>query len=588
MADRYEELKKLVDDGEFSTAEPQVLDWLQYHPNDARAWLLYGRCLSNPTQKVDCFKRALALDPSNVEASELLKQLHFSSTTVPQTTPRTRPAVDSPPLSPVLPTSTPSFPAISKPRPQDTRFRTNLFFVLYSLFHLVFTILLASGLVFLFVFLVPGLLAFETAEDTIQRNWLSNNSGSGTIPELQSLAMLFLNPSRLDYRDVGTYQELRNFRTSLAAGSTGNNSVEFTGIRFTGQLTGGYVLERGSEGQPIVIVMEIMFDDTRIPVVYYGPSDRFKYEDVVLVEGVYVEEANGIVAQRVEQRSTEVSTPLTSTIWNTLRIAVIVLLWSLFCFSVFIWRINHKIFRQRISLPSSVVTLLLSILSVFLLSACRIDLSTTLHDDGTGFTSILVHESRENMEFLRSAPGVPGYLSAVARDMQDSGAMFDQYIDGDQEVFLIQRYFNTSNADTGDTYPIEGSWISVQRYQQGDEAVMRFLGVVDTRTLYNTPGTVDPNVAGALRDQLDQIDMQYRLHFPGRLIYHNAANITDQKITWQIRMNDVNYLVAEVRMPIGESPVPGVDIRFVWLALGVIFLISTSFLIATFWIRPSR
>jgi hypothetical protein len=192
------------------------------------------------------------------------------------------------------------------------------------------------------------------------------------------------------------------------------------------------------------------------------------------------------------------------------------------------------------------------------------------------------------MEFLRSAPGVPGYLSAVVRDMQNSGAMFEQFVEGEQEVFFIQRHFNLSSADIGDTYPIEGSWISIERYREGNEDVMRFLGVVDTRTLYNAPSASDSNAAGALRDQLDQIDMNYHLHFPGHLAYHNGEMSADRKVTWKIRMNDINYLVAEVRLPLGESRLAGVDVRWIWIALAGLFIISTGFLIASIWVRPAR
>jgi len=191
------------------------------------------------------------------------------------------------------------------------------------------------------------------------------------------------------------------------------------------------------------------------------------------------------------------------------------------------------------------------------------------------------------MDFLRSAPGVSGYLSALIRDVRKSGAMFEQYIEGDQEVFLLQRYFNNSSGEAGNTYPTEGSWVYVQRYREGNEEVMRFMGVVDTRTLYNSPGQIDPNVANALRDQLNQIDMKYQLNFPGRLTYHNGDEATSQQVSWQIRMNDVNYLVAEVRFPVENTAISILDPRYLWIALAVVFLISTLFLIASIWVRPS-
>ena len=588
MRDQYEDFEKLIEAGELSTAELRLFEWIRDHPNDSHAWLLYGKCVSNPTQKRDCFKRALALDASNIEARDLLNQLEAHSSQIQQNQEQTggnTPSSHSP--SPLSKISQSNVSTLRSPMLSEQA-KKRLAFALYSLLHFLVTVFLAVALVFLFASFVPGLLTIKRSSDSIQRNWLSNASPSNANPELKDLATVFLNPSRLDYRTVTTYQELRNYRTSIAASLSANKPLEFTGVSFVGQLTGGYVLESGKDGQPLVVVMNILFDETQIPVVYYGPSNQFNYEDMVLVKGVYIEEANGITAQHVEQFSTGSYAQIDSSTLIMLRVGGVVLLWSLFCFSVFFWRINHKAFRQANITSPTPVTVLLLLFAALWTSGCTIDLSTTLQPDGTGATSILVHESRENMEFLRAAPGVSGYLSAVVRDMQNSGAMFEQYVEGDQEVFFIQRHFNTSSADVGDTYPIEGSWISVERYREDNEDVLRFLGVVDTRTLYNTPDTVDSNVAGALRDQLDQINMNYHLHFPGRLAYHNGETADDREVTWKIRMNDINYLVAEARLPVEENRLAGFDVRLLWLALGGIFIISTGFLIASIWVRPSR
>jgi hypothetical protein len=585
MRDQYEDFEKLIEAGELGTAELRLFEWIRDHPNDSYAWMLYGKCVSNPAQKRDCFERALALDAANIEARELLNQLEANFPQLKQKRELTRVNTASASSSTISTNRQPNVSALRTPMlSEPTKMR--LAFALYSLFHFLFTVLIVCVLIFLFASFVPGLLDINKSGDNIQRNWLSTSGPSDTSQGLRDLAKIFLNPSRLDYRSVSTYQELRNHRTSITASTSGDGSIEFTGVSLVGQLIGGYVLESGQDGQPLVIVMNILFDETRIPVVYYGPSNQFNYEAMVLVEGVYIEDGNGIVAQHVEQLSTggEID-PSTLTI---IRVAGLILLWSLFCFSVFFWRVNYKAFWQAKTKSSAPMVLVLLLLHSLLMAGCTLDLSTTLQPDGSGVTSILIHESTENMEFLRSAPGVPGYLSAVVQDMQQSGAMFEQYVEGDQEVFFIQRYFNTASADVGDTYPIEGSWISVQRYTQGNEDILRFLGIVDTRTLYGTTDTVDSNVASALRDQLDQIDMKYHLHFPGHLTYHNGEATANREVIWNIRMNDVNYLVAEVRLPFEENQLAGFDVRLIWLALGAVFIISSAFLIAGLWIRPAR
>lgn len=589
MADQYGELEKLVKEGSLSIAEPRLLDWLQYHPNDSRAWLLYGKCVTNPAQKRNCFKRALDLDPSNLEARELLEEFGTATLQSPPTNEQSGVNIPFLPISSPAPTKpSPSFVLSGSPVLLKQA-KTRLPVILYSLFHFLLTILFGIILVFVFSTSVPELLRINKPDDNIQRNWLSNAIPADSNQEIQDLAGIFLNPSRLNYRQVSSYQELRSLRTSIALDSSESKVVEFKGVSFVGQLVSGSILQSGNEGQPLVVVMNIVFDETRIPVVYYGPADNFDYEDTVLVEGVYIEEGNGFIAQRVEKLSTRASVQVDTDTLIGLRVAVGVLLYALFCFSVFFWAVNLKRWRQEQAGGWSSASIVIFLLPLaVLITGCTIDLSTTLRPDGTGITSILAHESRENMEFLRSAPGVPGYLSAVVRDIKNSGALFEQYIEGDQESFFIQRYFNNLSTEVVDSYPIEGSWVYVQRYREGTEEVMRFMSVIDTRTLYNNPDQADPNVANALRDQLNQIDMKYHLNFPGRLVYHNGGNIVGQQVSWQIRMNEVNYLIAEVRLPVENDEIVTMDVRYVWLTLGFVFAVSTAFLVSSFRVRPSR
>ncbi|HLA08813.1 MAG TPA: hypothetical protein VJ022_15320, partial [Anaerolineales bacterium] len=114
MADQYDELEKLVAEGNFAVAESRVLDWLQYHPTDARAWLLYGKCVSNPTQKRDCFKRAVELDPSNAEARVLLEQFGAVASQLPRAQEQSGVKVPSPPIPSALPTKFQPSSAVSK------------------------------------------------------------------------------------------------------------------------------------------------------------------------------------------------------------------------------------------------------------------------------------------------------------------------------------------------------------------------------------------------------------------------------------------------------------------------------------------
>jgi len=590
MAGQYDEIEKLIQVGDLETAEKLLFDWIQNHPNDAHGWLLYGKCVTSSQQKQSCFNRVIALDPSNSEAHELLGQIERSTTLVPKTPGQPQRNSNNPSLLNALSPSGESQKSTSllkKPYISNKN-KARLPFVIYSFLHLIITILVGAGIVSIIAFFIPGVLNSEKTNGTIQFTWISNSSPSNANLELQNLSNIFLNPSHLDYHNVDTYEELNRLSTSITMNQSESKSIEFTGVSFVGQLLGGSVLQNGSGGQPLVVLMEVLFNDTRIPVVYYGPIDTFNYEDKLLIQGVYVKEANGVAAQHVEQIETkELAKPAEETL-IMLRMALIVVLWGILCASIFIWKINIKRWWQAnpILFSSTGVLLTLLLLSI-LLSGCNIDLSTTLNRDGSGMTNVLVYESRENLNFLRSAPGISGYLSAVIKQIKKSGAVFEQYIEGDQEVFFLQRYLNNYSSSTGNTYPLEGSWVYVQNYQEGGEDVLRFLGVIDTRTLYSNTDNLGSDVASALRDELSKIVMNYHLIIPGRLVYHNGKEEANRQVSWQIRMNDINYLVAETRFPIQNKNGLSSYSMGIWITLGILFSISTVFLIASIWVRPA-
>lgn len=583
MTDRYERFEKLIQAGDTRTAENLLFNWIKDYPNDAYAWFLYGKSVKDPSQKRDCFKRALSLDPSINEAQELLNSIKSDTpvSSTADTSPKKRTPKTSPPFT--------ADSTIKKSSRVSEKTKSKLFFAFYSVFHLIITILLGIGMLFVSSSFVPGLLKIDSSKDVIQRNWLSNSDPSELDQELRDLTEIFLNPAVLDYRIVENFKELNQYRNNIEPDSTESNAIEFTGVNFVSQLVGGTTLQRGDNGQPLVILMAVEFDDRRIPVVYYGPAGNFHYDDTLLIEGVYIAEASGIVAQRVERLAGTDTSQLGENTMIMLRVASVVFIWTLLCVSIFIWKLNRRRWWNEITtLPSSAGLAIIILQLAMLITGCKIDLSTTLRTDGTGITSILVHESRENVDFLRSAPGMSGYLSAVIREIRNSGALYEHYIEGDQEAFFIQRYFNNTGSGSGNSYPIEGSWISVQRYQEGNEEVMRFIAVVDTRMLYQNSGDLGSDVVSALRNQLNQIDMKYHLNAPGNYIYHNGDDETGQQISWQLQMNKINFLVAETRFPVENEKKFETYSLYIWIALGVMFAVSTALLIASIWIRPVR
>ncbi len=590
MPDQYEEFENLIQAGKLKAAEQGLFAWIRDHPNDSRAWMLYGKSVTSPPQKRDCFRRALALDPSNSEAEMLLRQWDPAVLPSSQGTSQSAVIKNGPPLS--IPSPQKSTSQTYSPTPKFRTFpdgtKTRLTFVIYSFFHFLFTIMLGAILVFILSSLVPGLLHSASSNETLQRGWISDSTSSGDDEQLLSLANIFLNPASLNYKSISEYKNLRLLGNNIIEASSTSKPIQFTGARFVGQLVGGSILQNGNDGQPLVIKLEVDFDGNQISIVYYGPVGNFRYGDTLLIEGVFITDANGVIAQQVQRLASSVSPLPDQDSLIMLRLAGAVLLWTLFCISVFLWRLNLRRWNYTKKLLLSPVAILFCLLPLtIILAGCSMDLSTTLRPDGTGITTILVQESRENMDFLRSAPSISGYLSALIRDVKGSGAMFEQYIQGDQEFILIQRNINISNGETGKIYPIEGSWITVQHYSEGNEEVLRFLGVVDTRVLYiDSPG-INSDVANALRDQLNQISMTYQLNVPGQIVYHNGEEITNQHVSWQLRMNESNFLVAEARFPADNKNDSVSYNLYIWIAIGVVFLIATLFLFASFHLHLS-
>ena len=198
MTGQFDDFERLIQVGEIETAEKLLFDWIKDHPNDAYAWLLYGKCVSNPSQKRDCFKRAVTLDPSNTEAKKLLDNLTEVGNQVH------KPIVSIEKVSSLQPEP----PSIPKSPQISEKTKAKLSFAFYSLIHFLFTIFLGIFLVIIFSSFVPGLLTFGKNKETIQRNWLSNSDPSNVDQELLNLTEIFLNPSNLDYREVKEYQDL--------------------------------------------------------------------------------------------------------------------------------------------------------------------------------------------------------------------------------------------------------------------------------------------------------------------------------------------------------------------------------------------
>ena len=61
--------------GDYQKAQAYFIRVVQANPNSEKGWLYLGHCLSDPGKKIDCYKKVLRINPSNLEAQNALSAL---------------------------------------------------------------------------------------------------------------------------------------------------------------------------------------------------------------------------------------------------------------------------------------------------------------------------------------------------------------------------------------------------------------------------------------------------------------------------------------------------------------------------------
>ncbi len=70
--------------GNRELAKKYLTDFLAKYPRDESAWMLMARITEEPERKVECYERALKLNPNNSEAKIGLARIKFPSKTLPK------------------------------------------------------------------------------------------------------------------------------------------------------------------------------------------------------------------------------------------------------------------------------------------------------------------------------------------------------------------------------------------------------------------------------------------------------------------------------------------------------------------------
>ena len=82
--------------GDYEKAQAYFVRYVQSNPHSEQGWLYLGHCLSDSDKRIDCYKRVLRINPSNVEAQRSLTAL-----TQPRYSPEPYPSSYEQPRAPV-------------------------------------------------------------------------------------------------------------------------------------------------------------------------------------------------------------------------------------------------------------------------------------------------------------------------------------------------------------------------------------------------------------------------------------------------------------------------------------------------------
>lgn len=361
------------------------------------------------------------------------------------------------------------------------------------------------------------------------------------LQKLLPVALAYSNPaSRTDKKESVSPEAL------LANPSRYANRT----IVITGKLSRNAEVESVFEKDwQTAYVLGIWSNGQEIPVIYRGDATRLKSGDFVQVEGLFVEDGKGIHADKVIRLDADPQAQARERMW-LLRASIAVFLWLVFCTGFFLWRVFRKNWFSHSLLTLVILFLFLS----SALSACTMDVTTVIRPDGSALMTTSFARSKQDIDFLRQSPGMAGYLDSWIMNLRQEGILAENYLHGDQEAFFLQREFgNLEEISAAQDTEAAGSWIYATKYVEGNSLMFRVMALVDTSVLYSNLSNVHPTAAGEIQKELDSSQMTYSFVLPGKIAYHNGNPVNNNRITWTLRLNDKNQLIAESQLPVAGS-----------------------------------
>jgi len=446
-------------------------------------------------------------------------------------------------------------------------------FWLLTIAGMLFVLLLTGGSVWFVTSLNPDIIDIEDDLKAIKISKTAQFTYSERVTdrELQKLlpvAEHYTNPKNREESTEAITPDLLLSNPSKYDGRT---------VIVYGELSRRAVVQNLLENDwPQAYILGIWANGKEVSVIYRGYVDHLNPGDIVQVEGVFVADGKGINADRVTRLEVDPQEQQHESLW-LLRASIAVFLWLIFCTSMFLWRaFRRNWFRNHLV---STITLFIGV--SILMAGCTMDITTVINPDGSGLVTSSFTRAKEDIDFLREMPGMTEYMDAWISNLRQDGMFVENWIEGENETFFMQRTYGNLD-DLSETQSSEepASWLYATKYTEDNFIVFRFMALVDTTAFYQVAEGLSSSAAEEIRKELDQAEMKYSLVLPGEIVYHNSTEVRGNRISWMLRMNDHNEIVAESRLPlpVAENPMTSSAERVKQILL-IIVIVSTVLLI---------
>lgn len=444
-------------------------------------------------------------------------------------------------------------------------------FWLLTISGIIFTLLLTGGGVWWVISLNPSIIDVETIRPTATNQpSFSEKITDRELLKLLPIAEQFSNPKIREASAEAITPDVLLSNTSKYENRT---------VVVYGKLSRRAVVQNPLENDwPQAYILRIWANGKEVSVVYRGYVDHLNPGDTIQVEGVFVADGKGIHADKVTRLEKDPQEQQRENLW-LLRASIAVFLWLIFCTSMFLWRAYRRNWLKH----HLVSTILLFLGVSILMAGCTMDITTVINPDGSGLVTSSFTRAKEDIDFLREMPGMNEYMDAWISNLRQDGMFVENWIEGENETFFLQRVFGNLD-DLSETQSSEGpaSWLYATKYTEGNFIVFRFMALVDTTAFYQVTEGLSSSAAEEIRKELDQAEMNYSLVLPGEIVYHNSIEVHGNRISWLLRMNDRNEIVAESRLPMPVAePLTFSSVERIKQSLLIVFIASTILLIVS-------